>query len=262
MLNARTVKVHRLDDRKQQEKPFVSIAGVSMKLRYLNLTNLIDAAYLCGIDGTPVSLLIAMPPGSGKTWSTSSIKNADFVQYLNKVYSPNEHRLIIGQSAARTCLLINDDLGLLARWNQSEYYSTLCMVIDGELVFKQFRTLQHAVFKCSVVLCCTSEYYNQNVDNMQGMGLLDRLIPVSLNLSAQTREKYQEYSQLSSIFDNSAPARVPVIRNAAPVQDDLIREKNLDPRLMRNIRRISQYLSEDELIELINVANKPGRYSL
>jgi hypothetical protein len=232
------------------------------RLQHLTLSRLIDAAYFCGIDSTPISMLIAMPPGSGKTWSTSSIKNANFVQYLNKVYSPNEHRMLIGQAAARTCLLINDDLGLLARWNQSEYYSTLCMVMDGELMFKQFRSLQHAIFKCSVVLCCTSEYYNQNHDNMQGMGLIDRLIPISMNLSKQTRAEYQKSSQSSSIFESETPARVPALQEPGLVQDGLISELNLDPRLLRNTRRISRYLTEDELIEMIEVANKPGRYEI
>ena len=239
-----------------------TVDGLIMKVKCLTLNRLIDAAYLCGLDSTPINMMIAMPPGSGKTWSTSSIKNANFVQYLNKVYSPNEHRLIIGQSAARTCLLINDDLGLLARWNQSEYFSTLCMVMDGELLFKQFRSLQHAVFKCSVVLCCTSEYYNQNHDNMAGMGLIDRLIPVSMNISKDTRSKYQDFSQTSSIYDFDAPKRTPVIQEPGIVQDAIIKEMNLDPRLLRNIRRISRYLTEDELFELIEIANNPGRYEL
>ena len=235
-----------------------------MKLQHLTLSKVVDAAYFCGVDATPISVLIAMPPGSGKTWSASAIRNAPFVQYLNKVYSPNEHRNIIGTECDRTCLLINDDLGLLARWNQSEYFSTLCMVIDGELVFKQFRSMQHAVFRCSVLLCCTSEYYNQHRDTMAGMGLLDRLIPIVMNVSKETRLHYQQCSQASDIRCSDAPKRTPDYSFDAPrvVQDKIIAECNLDPRLMRNIRRISQYLTEDELYELIEVANKPGRYEI
>jgi hypothetical protein len=99
---------------------------------------------------------------------------------------------------------------------------------------------------------------------MAGMGLLDRLIPIVANISKETRMEYQTRSQNSDIRESEPPTRTPVyeFERVRIVQDDIIREMNLDPRLLRNIRRISQYLTEDELYELIQVANKPGRFEI
>ncbi len=233
-----------------------------MKLQYLTLNKIVDTAYFCGIDGTPVSVLIAAPSGAGKSWSTSAVANTDFVQYIGKVYSPNEHRAIIGKNASRTRLLINDDLGLTARWNQVEYYSTFCMIHDGELMFKVFRQTQHVSTTCSMILCCTLDYFYSHRDDMSGMGLLDRVVPVILRLSNETRREYQEYEMKGNIMDSKPAPRNPSFLDVRKPKVDMVLKKNIDPRLLRNLRRMSQYLTEEETEELIEVAHSNGKYEI
>lgn len=233
-----------------------------MRLKYLSLNKLVDVAYLCGIDGTPISLMLAMPPGSGKTWSTRSIAGSDFVLYLNKVYSPNEHRSVIGRNAARTKLLINDDLGFSARWNKIEYFSTFCMVIDGEIMFTVYKQTQHAVTNFSVVLCCTLDYFYAARNDMVTLGLYDRVVPICLRLSADTRHKYQQMVNDGTVCSNTPAPREPEITDKQEVKKGILEEKDIDPRLLMNLKFMSQYLTDDEFIELINVAHSNGKYEL
>lgn len=221
-----------------------------------------DTAYFCGIDKTPVSMIIAAPPGAGKTWSASALAETDFVQYLCKPFSPSEHRKIIGGNAARTRLLINDDLSLTSRWNAKEYFGTFCMIIDGEVQYTQWKTVHHFHMNCSTVLCCTSDYYNSNIDDMKAMGLLDRLIPVVLGLSNETRKAYQDYERKSHLFDSKPVPRNPEFLEVKSVKTELLSKKNIDPRLLRNLRRMSQYLTDEETEELIDIAHSNGRYEI
>jgi hypothetical protein len=232
------------------------------RLKYLTLEKLIDTAYFCGIGRTPVFLIIAAPPGAGKTWCTSSISETDFVLYMNKPYSPAEHRKIIAKHAPRMRLFINDDLSLSARWNAKEYFATFCMIYDGEVVFTQWKSTIQAHTRCSMVLCCTTEYYHANRDDMTALGLLDRLIPIVLELSSETRKKYQSYIQDTSVFDNTPVQRDPVFKDARTVKKGIISKKDIDPRLLLNIRRMSQFLTDDETEELIAVAHSNGKYEI
>lgn len=233
-----------------------------MKLKYLTLHKLVDVAYLCGIDETPVSLLIALPPGSGKTWATRSIASCDFVLYLNKIYSPNEHRSVIGKNAARTRLLINDDMGFAARWNQKEFFSTFCMIIDGEIMYTVYKQTQHAVTNCSVILCCTLDYYYASRGDMAVIGLHDRVVPIALRLSNDTRRKYQKMINDGIIKTKMPEEREPSLIDKGDVKTDIIKEKDIDPRLLLNLTFMSQYLTDDEFDELVEVAHSSGKYEL
>jgi hypothetical protein len=233
-----------------------------MRLKYLTLNKIVDTAYFCGIDGTPVHVLIAAPPGAGKTWCVSALEDTDFVRYINKVYSPNEHRKILCRDAPRVCLLINDDLGLTARWNQSEYFATFCMVAGGDLEYTVYKQTQHAITNYSVIICCTSDYYYSNADNMRAMGLMDRFVPIILGLSKETRELYREYQRSSSLKNSKPAPRTPTIPDTREEKLDLILEKKVDARLTLNLRRMSQYLTEDETDELIEVAHSNARFEL
>jgi hypothetical protein len=235
-----------------------------MKLKYLTLRKIVDAAYWCGIEDTPVSVLLALPPGSGKTYCTASLKKIDFVHYIGKPMSPNEHRQEIARNAARTRLLINDDLSLCSRWNAKEYFSTFNMVADGEIKYTQYKSTVSAITHCSTVLCCTTSYFNDNYIGMESGGLLDRLIVIALGLSAETRALYQKAILSQPIGDSLPPQREPEFLTAsacdvAMEKDKLLDIKNIDPRLLKNLRRISQYLTLDESKELITVAHAGDR---
>lgn len=235
-----------------------------MKLKHLSLKKIVDAAYWCGIENTPVSVLLTLPPGSGKTYSTASLKKIDFVHYIGKPMSPNEHRQEIARNAARTRLLINDDLSLCSRWNAREYFSTFNMVADGEIKYTQYKSTISAITKSSLVLCCTTSYFNDNYVSMESGGLLDRLIVVALGLSAETREAYQKAIFAQPIGQSIVPPREPEFLTASACdvaieKDIVIQKKNIDPRLLNNLRRISQYLTLEESKELIAVAHAGDR---
>jgi hypothetical protein len=232
-----------------------------MKLNFLTLCKIIDVAYYCGCDGTPVSILIAAPPGAGKTWSAKSLENTDFVQYLNHVYSPNEHRFTIAQAASRTKLLINDDLGLSARWNQKEFFGTFMMIADGEISYTQYRQSQHAIMSCSMVLLCTLDYYTSNKQDIKGMGLYSRIVPIVVGLSQQTRRTYQDSIRLRRNIRN-VPNRDPSIPEKGEYKDEMITIKDIDPRLLQNLANMSQWLTDDEFIELVNIAHKEDKYEV
>ena len=232
-----------------------------MRLQYLSLTTLIDVAYLCGLDGTPVSLFLGAPAGSGKTWAAKSIENIDFVQYIAHVYSPNEHRAVILKNAERTRLLINDDLGKTARWNQKEYFSTFMAIADGEISYTQWHSHQHKPVYCSLVLIATLDYYVSNRTDMTAMGLLDRVVPVIVGLSQETRREYQESIRQHRRTRDPNP-REPVIRPRGEYKDDLITKKDINPRLLQNLSYMSQYMTDEEFTELVAIAHAEDRYEV
>jgi hypothetical protein len=232
-----------------------------MRLRYLSLNTLIDVAYVCGVDGTPVSLLIGAPAGAGKTWAAKSIESVDFVQYIAHVYSPNEHRSVILKNAERTRLLINDDLGKTARWNQKEYFSTFMAIADGEISFTQWHSHQHKPMYCSMVLISTLDYYTANRTDMAAMGLLDRVVPVIVGLSQETRRTYQETIRKHLRTRDPAP-REPMLRERGEYKDDIITKKDINPRLLQNLSYMSQYLTDDEFSELVAIAHAEDKYEV
>ena len=233
-----------------------------MKLKHLTLNKIVDAAYCCGIAGTPSSILIAAPPGTGKTWSTRGISDCHdvpFVQYITGAMSPTTHRESIMQQSESTRLIVHDDIGLCSRFDQDQIFATYMMAISGEISFRQYKRDDHAYIKASVVICCTLGYYSDHSKNLQQIGLLDRVLPVVVGLSKETRAKYQNSI---NIFDDEPPKRTPEVIDQRTPQMEILIENDISPRWMRNISKISQFLSEDELIELISVINRPLKYEV
>jgi hypothetical protein len=239
-----------------------------MRLLHLTLTTIIDVAYLCGLDRTPVTIIISAPPGAGKTWATQSIAESNLVQYIGGVHSPNEHRKIIGDRAARTRLIINDDLGLSARWNMKEYIATFIMIANGDLEFTMHKQSQHESCNASLILCCTAKHFDKVKDDMKEMGLWDRSIPIDVRLSKETRQNYQInfVEKTAGIYDKyddrMPPQRHPELRPKHQIKTPQLLEKDVDPRLLRNLSYMSQYLSDDEYNELIDVALNPRKYEI
>lgn len=236
-------------------------------LEHLTLDKVFDAAYLCGMNNTPVFILLSGPPGIGKTWAAKGIKDAKFVQYINTPSSPNEHRKKIIREAARTRLLIHDDFGLAKGWKQGEYLATFSMIADGMVQFTMYKTLQRACVNCSMIITCTSAHYAENVDVMESMGLLRRVIPIVVGISAETREIYQEYRLKTNILDKNPLPRNPVLREIRNMSEmttarELIMKHNVNPSLLDNLINISQFLTDEGLLELIEVAHNPLDYSI
>lgn len=227
-----------------------------MRLKSLTLAKIVDVAYWCGYNRTPVSLLLAAPPGSGKTWATQSLRGYNRVCYINTGTSPNEHRKLIITEAARTSLLINDDIGYFLN-RREEYFVTFGMIIDGRIAHTVFKTGQFAEMKTSLVLCCTDTQYYDVKDSMVASGLHSRLVPLVMGLSAQTRRAYQQSVLSRPICDTTAPPeRRPAPMKCGKPKDEIIAEFDVDPRLISNIRRMSQYMSEAETEELIDIAHR------
>lgn len=240
-----------------------------MRLKYLTLPKIVDVAYLCGIDNTPVFIFISGPTGCGKTWATQSISETNLVCYVGGVYSPNEHRKLLCKDASRTRLLINDDLGLAARWNVKEYIGTFIMVANGELEFTMHKQSQHGRFNCSVVLCCTDDHFDKTAGDMIGMGLLDRFVPIIITLSGRTKDDYRhsfvsrtEEGNKDQIDDRMPPQRTPELRTKNHAKTIPLITKKVDPRMLRNLSYMSQYLTDDEFSELIDVALNPKKFEL
>ena len=230
-----------------------------MRLKHLSLNVIVDVAFICGIDRTPVSILIATPPGAGKTWATKSIELINGVKYLSHSTSPNEHRKLITHEAPRIRLLINDDAGQLFSSNRREQFlTTFSSVIDGRIAYTVYKTGHYAYTNCSLILCCTQSQYYDVQEDMERSGLHSRLIPFVVGTSEETRINYQERLLLGKIESENIPNRQPVLYPRDLPKDDIIRESDVEPRLLKNIRVMSQYLTEEQTDELIKVAHSKG----
>jgi len=226
-----------------------------MKMKLLTLDKIVDVAYWCGRLSTPVSIIIAAPPGAGKTWSTKSISGVNRVCYVNTSTSPNEHRKLIASNAPRTSLLINDDIGYFLN-RKDEYFVTFGMVIDGRISHTMYKTVQTAVMNCSLILCCTTEQFFDNLDSLKASGLYSRIVPIILGLSAETRADYQKSILSGEIRCTSDPKpRKPAPLKRGKPKDSIIHEYDVEPRMIANIRSMSQYLTEAETEELILIAH-------
>lgn len=233
-----------------------------MRLKYLTLNKIVDATYCCGIVKTPVAVMIAAPPGTGKTWSTRGIAdnvNVPFVDYITGAMSATQHRKTVMAHADKIRLLIHDDIGLCSRFDQEQIFATYMMVIAGTIEFKQWKTIDYAKMQTSVIICCTLAYWADHEEIMRGKGLLDRLLPIALDLSNETRRDYQKSI---NIFDDDPPKRTPEIIDQGRPQTDLLIDNDVSPRWMRSLSKISQFMSADELLELIAVLNRPMKYEV
>lgn len=236
----------------------------TIKLEYLKLTTFVDAIYFAGIDGKPIHGLIAGETGVGKTWCTKSISQQRYVQYLSANDSPSEHRKVIIDSSRRTKLLINDDLGLMTG-RIKEYFATFIMAMDGAISHSHFKTKVRSDTSFSLILCMTKDYIEQNRAMLEGMGVVDRMMPLCLGVSDDTRREYQEHQANDLTVTKDPKQRVPVrslgrdlIKNPFPLLD-----YNISPRNIGNLKIIQKYLSDNEMEELINILHsQPYAYSI
>lgn len=244
----------------------ITLRRDAKRLTYLTLEVLADAAYWCAVNDTPVYLIFSGPPATGKTWSTAALRAVPGITYINRILTPNELRKLIERIAAKTLLLIHDDFGLSPSRKIEDLCSVYNMVCDGYLDHEMFTQTQSATTCCSVILCCTKQQYYRYKGAISAGGLLDRMIPVVLNLSIKTRAEHNAAALLSSVYTLDVPKRIPDpnLRNPGSVKESVIKEYNLDTRLMNNIRRISQYLTEEQTRELILITEpeSEGKYEI
>jgi hypothetical protein len=231
----------------------------TMKIQTFQISDLIDVALQASRDKTPLYIWIVAGPGTGKSWACESIQHLPGVAFLNKVYSPKTHRELIGLNSPSTMLLINDDLGLCTRWNAKEYFSTFIMCIDGEIEYKQYKNTTSAKTNFSIILLSTEDYYNQNYDDVKGMGLYDRIIPVVVKLSHESRKERQKFIG-TSINSRHPPQRNAKIFENHGAQD--LSAWDLEPRLISNMNILSQYFSKEQMDEIVQVVKNPGRYEV
>ena len=233
-----------------------------MKLQHLTLNKLVDATYCCGIARTPIAVLLAAPPGTGKTWSTRGISNQSaipFIQYISGTMTPTSHREEILSLADQTKLIIHDDIGLCSRFDQDQIFATYMMIISGEIEYRQYKKLDYQKIQTSILICSTLSYYAEHERTMKNNGLFDRLLPIAVSLSNTTRSDYQKSI---NIFDDRPPKREPQVTEQRAPQTDLLIDNDVSPRWMRSLSKISQFLSEDELLELLGILTRPMKYEV
>lgn len=230
-----------------------------MKLRYLKINTLLDAAYQCGMDRQPIYLFIAAPPGTGKTWGSKSLKEYRGVTYFNSSYSPNEYKKHVKQVAESTVLFIHDDVGRPAHWNMKEFISAWCDMIDGHVDCRHFKSSICAICGFSVVLISTLDWYYAWKDAMRESGLIDRVLPITVGLSEETKENYRLEAQISAesnLLSDEPEQRKIGLRERH--ESHTLFEQNIPPRYLKNLLKISRYLTEKEMNELINIVLKDG----
>lgn len=243
------------------------MAGKKMayiKLKYLNMQVLVDVAFLCGRDRTPVFIYIAADPGSGKTWATKSLEQVEGVTYFSSSTTPNEYRTSIQQICKRTRLFEHDDIGRCPKPYIPDYISTFCDMCEGHVSFRQYKKSINCSFNFSVVLTSTIDFYFQWKDIMKGCGLLDRMLTFILELDDSTRKKYQEKKQDDATMgcvSNEPEKRIVIDRARHGTLN--VEQYDIDPRNMTNILRMSQYMTKEELAELVNVVHSDmPKYSI
>jgi hypothetical protein len=233
-----------------------------MKLKHLTLNKIVDACYACGIARTPVAVILAAPSGTGKTWATEAITDQSdipFVQYITGAMSATSHRKKILALADYTRLIIHDDIGMCSRFEQEQIFSTYMMITSGKIEFEQYKTMDYKKIDSSVLICCTVGYWADHLRVIEAKGLLDRMLPVVIGLSEETRKSYQRDLD---IFNTDAPKRLPEIADQHSPLTEIFQKQDVSPRWMRNISKISQFLTEEEVLELIAVLERPMRYEV
>lgn len=226
-----------------------------MKLKYLKLSSLIDAAYQCGMNNTPVSLYIAGDSGIGKTWAARSVCEYPNVLYYSAAYSPNEYKKFVADKAQGTKMFIHDDLGLSGSYNIRDFIPAWNMMIDGKIDYRHYKTSIARKTNFSIVLISTLGSYYNWYDTMYELGLIDRVLGIKLSLSDETRMNYMINAQNDSETgkDNNVPEqRKPHLREKHEPLRDLF-TMNISPRYVKNLLRMSMYLNGSEMLELIKI---------
>ncbi len=186
--------------------------------------------------------------------------------YFSASYSPNEYRGFIKQVAPTTVLFIHDDVG---RGNPSYYkdfISAFCDITEGHLEYRQYKKNFNIDFNFSAIFTSTTAWFYSWKDVMDEIGYLDRVLPLQLELHPDTKDLYRflchEAARCGTLSNNPAPRKLSI--TAADKHEPIdLNSCHVDPRNLRNVLRLSRYLTSDETKELISVitAGKP-KYSI
>lgn len=237
----------------------------SKRLKYLTLPKLTDAMYFSGMDGFPTYGYIAGPTGIGKSWSTKALRETRFVIYQEAVLSPKEHRELMAAKSVRTKLYIHDDLGLVSRWNAREYFSTFIMCMEGSISHTMFKNNLKEDTSFSLIVLSTDIFFNEHRKEMEGMGMMDRMMPIALKLSRQSRREYQDRALSDEIISRDPPLRRPIVSFQRDMKKDPfpLGDYDINPRNLTNLRYLQRYLDNDTMDELIDVVHgDPYEYSV
>lgn len=236
----------------------------TIQLKHLTLVNLVNAAYNCGNRDEPVFIHIAGDPGIGKTFATKSVETVRGVFYFSASFTPNEYKCTLKNIAERTVLLIHDDVGRGNPKYTYDFLAAFCDITEGHTEHRQYKKNIIADYGFSAIFTSTTAWFYQWKDTMTSMGYLDRVLPLQLSLHPNTRKAYQTACQVAarkgSISNDPAPRDIPITEPHDPIELD---DYNIDPRNLRNLLRLSCYLTYDEMVELINIVHeqKP-KYSI
>lgn len=236
----------------------------TIQLQHLTLIKLVDAAYWCGVDKQPVFIHIAGEPGIGKTYATQSLEDEHGVTYFMASFSPNEYKEHIKKIAPSTILFIHDDVG---RGNPSytkDFISAFCDITEGHMEFRQFKKNFCADFNFSAVFTSTTAWFYSWKYTLDEMGYIDRVLSLQLDLHPTTKKAYQ-LSCIDAAIEESDGRPKP--RKITKIEKHNVLElgsrTDVAPRNLRNLLRLSRYLTIDEFDELITIvrSNKP-KYSI
>lgn len=235
-----------------------------IKLCNVNLMSLVDAALQCGRDKEPVYVYIAADCGCGKTWSTKSLKDEKGVLYFSASYSPNQYKMMIKEIASSASIFIHDDVGRINPRHTRDFINIFNDLTEGHIETRQFRKGFNTNFQFSVIFTSTLDWYYSWKEILEGTGFTDRVLTFCVGIDEITRKAYQTQLQRSAEVGNfgSDPSqRKPCLREKHTALD--LSGCNLSPRNLRSLLRISQYLNESEMDELIKVVSVKGlKYSI
>ena len=236
----------------------------TIQLKHLTLPRLIDAAYMCGLDRQPVFLYIAAEPGTGKTYSTKSLETVNGVTYFSASYSPNEYKLHVKEVAKHTLLLLHDDIGRCNPSYAQDYISAFCDITEGHIEFRQFKKNINADFNFSAVFTSTLGWFYKWRDVMAETGFMDRVLPIQLELHPNTEAAYRtkctDDALEGNLSNDPCPRAITNLKKHSPME---LYNVKIASRNIRNVLRLSCYLEEPEMIELMQIiqSDKP-KYSI
>lgn len=233
-----------------------------MKLQHLTLEALIDAAYWCGVEGNKVNLYIAAPPGAGKTHATKTLRECNGVAYFWGKFSPTEYVLYLAGEAKNAKLFIHDDIGRVSPRYFQDYVSIWAMMGEGDVVIKNYGKTLVAYSPYSVVLVSTIDQYHQWTQMFKATGLLDRFLPVRVELSVEAARRYVHEAQIKawedtpSSSDGQYPHRLPLPYQRREAFD--VQGMGVGPRHAKSLLALSRYLSPEAMRELVQVVRSPS----
>lgn len=226
----------------------------TIQLKHLSIPKLVDAAFWCGQDRQPVFLHIAGDPGIGKTYATKSLETINGISYFSANFSPNEYKLHVKDISKHTQLFIHDDVGRCNPSYVPDYLSALCDIAEGHIEFRQYKKNINADFNFSAVFTSTIGWYYRWKDIMSEVGYLDRVLPIQLELHPSTEIAYRNKCTDDAL--EGCISSDPAVRVITPMEKhppiDLCGVK-VAARNLRNLLRLSNYLSKPEMLELIAV---------